>query len=273
MKRILLILILSICSRAYSQSIPNTITTHSKVESGIIGSEKFNFSLSDSYITITDISENSTTKYGPLFLSESAYDDEGLYFTLFKPDIKSDPISFARGKELIGYRFLYDRKGGTILFIDEMRIQNRQVKIKTYFTSEGYSKVLNSSSTKSSQSLRENNFNIEDVILNSTSLSQIMAKINFSFEQSGEKKTSKDGKFVTVKYKNNSLINPLVTYTEQGEVTQIVFLTPISNTNSIGKELVKRNGSKIINGTEVIQKGNLTYDLRNQNDVGYIVIY
>jgi len=77
-----------------------------------------------------------------------------------------------------------------------------------------------------SYEMSEENFDIESVILNSTSLTQIMAKINFSFEQKGEKKRSADGAFVTVRYKNESLITPLVTYTSQGEVTQIIFLMP-----------------------------------------------
>jgi hypothetical protein len=123
-----------------------------------------------------------------------------------------------------------------------------------------------------SYELSEKNFDIESVILNTTSLTQIMAKINFSFEQKGEKKRSDNGAYVTVQYKNESLITPLVTYTSQGEVTQIIFLMPINNSDSIGRELIRRYGTKVINGKEVIQRGYLTYDIRVNGDVGIFVI-
>jgi hypothetical protein len=123
-----------------------------------------------------------------------------------------------------------------------------------------------------SYELKEKNFDIESVILNSTSLTQIMAKINFSFEQKGEKKRSDDGAYVTVQYKNESLITPLVTYTSQGDVTQIIFLMPNKNSDSIGMELIRRYGTKVINGNEVIQRGYLTYDIRSDGDVGIFII-
>lgn len=128
------------------------------------------------------------------------------------------------------------------------------------------------SSYSQSYELKEKKFDIESVILNSTSLTQIMARINFSFEQKGEKKRSNDGAFVTVRYKNESLITPLVTYTSQGEVTQIIFLMPINNSDSIGRELIKRYGTEYVNGEEVIERGNLTYDIRSDGDIGIFVI-
>ena len=123
-----------------------------------------------------------------------------------------------------------------------------------------------------SNELKEKTFDIESVILNSTSLTQIMAKINFSFEQYGEKKKSDDGIFVTVQYKNSSLITPLVTYTSQGEVTQIIFLMPKNNSDIIGKELIRNFGTKFINGEEVIKRGYLTYDIISDGDIGIFVI-
>ncbi|WP_291109792.1 hypothetical protein [Flavobacterium sp. UBA6195] len=123
-----------------------------------------------------------------------------------------------------------------------------------------------------SYELTETKFDVESIILNSTSLTQIMAKINFSFEQKGEKKLSDNGAYVTVQYKNESLITPLVTYTVQGEVAQIIFLMPKNNSNSIGKELIRKYGTKTVNGEEVIQRGYLTYDIRSDGDVGILVI-
>jgi hypothetical protein len=123
-----------------------------------------------------------------------------------------------------------------------------------------------------SYELSEKKFDIESVILNTTSLTQIIAKINFSFEQKVEKKRSDDGNYITIQYKNESLITPLVTYTSNGEVTQIIFLMPKNNSDSIGLELIRRYGTKVINGEEVIQKGYLTYGIRSDGDVGFLII-
>jgi hypothetical protein len=271
MKQSLLILLLTFYSAVQSQTVPETTTQYSKIENGSIGKEDFTFSLNNGYITIEDKYYNTSTNYGPLTLQETGYSDEGLYYEYYKPDLNSNPLAF-KGREMKAYKFNYDKKGGTLLIINEGRVINNQLRLKFYYTNEGYAKV-NGNSSGNNNELKESNFNIEDVILNSTSLSQIMAKINFSFEQNGEKKKSTDGRYVTVNYKNNSLINPLVTYTAQGEVTQIIFLMPISNANLIGTQLIIKFGTKVVNGEQVIQRGNLTYDIRSEGQIGTIVIY
>jgi hypothetical protein len=118
-----------------------------------------------------------------------------------------------------------------------------------------------------------NNFDINNIVINSTSLNQIASKITFSFEQDGDKKTSNDGNYVTVTYKNNSLIRPLITYTRNGDVTQIVLLVPLSISTSIGKDLIRKFGTTYVNGEEVVRGNGLTYDIRHDNEVGVIVIY
>ena len=271
-KHTICILFLSLGINAYSQYIPSTTTEYSKPENGSIGSEKFTFSLYNSFITIVDNYYNTSKKYGPLYLDETGYDKDGFYFEFYKPDIKSDPLGFTGGKALIAYKFIYTSKGGGILYISEAKIISKQVSIKTFYTKEGYNKV-NSNQSSSNSELKETNFDVSDVVMNSTTLSQIMAKINFSFEQSGEKTKSDDGRFVTVRYKNSSLITPLVTYTVQGNVKQIMFLMPLSNSNSIGQDLIRKFGTKFVDGTEVVQRGNITYDIRSKDEIGMIVIY
>lgn len=271
-KHTIYILFLSLAINAYSQYIPSTTTEYSKPENGSIGSEKFTFSLYNSFITIADNYYNTSKKYGPLYLDETGFDKDGFYFEFYKPDIKSDPLGFTSGKALIAYKFIYTSKGGSILYISEAKIISKQVSVKTFYTKEGYNKV-NSNRSSSNSELKETNFNISDVVMNSTTLSQIMAKINFSFEQSGEKTKSDDGRFVTVRYKNSSLVTPLVTYTVQGDVKQIMFLMPLSNSNSIGKDLIRKFGTKFVDGTEVVQRGNITYDIRSKDEIGMIVIY
>lgn len=271
-KHIICILFLSLGINAYSQYIPSTTTVFSKSENGSIGNEKFTFSLYNSFITIVDNYYNTSKKYGPLFLEETGYDKYGYYFEFYKPDIKSDPFGFTGGKALIAYRFIYTSKGGNILYIAELEIIGEQVSAKIFYTKEGYNKE-NSNQSSNNSELKETNFDISDVIMNSTTLSQIMAKISFSFEQSGEKERSVDGAFVIIEYKNNSLIQALVRYTLQGNVAEIIFVMPKNISDPIGNELIRKYGTKIINGEEVIQRGYLTYDIRSDGeDIGIFVI-
>ena len=270
-KHIICILFLSLGINAYSQYIPSTTTEFSKSENGSIGKEKFTFSLYNSFITIVDNYYNTSKKYGPLYLYETGYDKYGFYFEFYKPDIISDPFSCTGGKALIVYKFIYTSKGGNILFISEVKSISNQVSIKTFYTKEGYNKV-NSNQSSSNSELKETNFDISDVIMNSTTLSQIMAKISFSFEQSGEKERSDDGAFVFVAYESNNFISPLVKYTSQGNVAEIIFFMPKDISDTIGNELIRKYGTKFINGEEVIQRGDLTYAIKSDENIGIIVI-
>ena len=270
-KHIICILFLSLGINAYSQYIPSTTTVFSKSENGSIGKEKFTFSLYNSFITIVDNYYNTSKKYGPIFLDETGYDKYGYYYEFYKPDIKSDPFGFTSGKALIAYVFTYTSKGGNILFILEAKINSQQVSRKNFYTNEGYNKLISNHSSSNSE-LKETNFDISDVIMNSTTLSQIMAKINFSFEQFGEKERSDDGAFVFVAYESNNFISPLVKYTSQGNVAEIIFFMPKDISDTIGNELIRKYGTKFINGEEVIQRGDLTYAIKSDENIGIIVI-
>ena len=270
-KHIICILFLSLGINAYSQYIPSTTTEFSKSENGSIGKEKFTFSLYNSFITIVDNYYNTSKKYGPIFLDETGYDKYGYYSEFYKPDIKSDPFGFTSGKALIAYVFTYTSKGGNILFISEAKINSQQVSRKNFYTNEGYNKLISNHSSSNSE-LKETNFDISDVIMNSTTLSQIMAKINFSFEQFGEKERSDDGAFVFVAYESNNFISPLVKYTSQGNVAEIIFFMPKDISDTIGNELIRKYGTKFINGEEVIQRGDLTYAIKSDENIGIIVI-
>lgn len=270
-KHIICILFLSLGINAYSQYIPSTTTEFSKSENGSIGKEKFTFSLYNSFITIVDNYYNTSKKYGPLFLDETGYDKYGYYFEFYKPDIKSDPFGFTSGKALIAYVFTYTSKGGNILFISEAKINSQQVSRKIFYTNEGYNKLISNHSSSNSE-LKETNFDISDVIMNSTTLSQIMAKISFSFEQSGEKERSDDGAFVFVAYESNNFISPIVKYTSKGNVAEIIFFMPKDISDTIGNELIRKYGTKFINGEEVIQRGDLTYAIKSDENIGIIVI-
>jgi hypothetical protein len=47
---------------------------------------------------------------------------------------------------------------------------------------------------------------------------------------------------------------------------------PYSNFKEIGLELIQKFGTTYVNGQEVIQKGELIYDLRRENEIGMIII-
>lgn len=267
MKIILLCIFLSLNTFVYSQSISNVKTAYSQNENETIGKESFTFSLYNSYINITDNDYNRKTKYGPLYLDNSGYKD-GFYYLFYRPDIKADPLSFANGKKLKAYRFLSKTKGSNILRIEEMVIRNKQVSVKSYYTNEGY----NSINTGNENQRVKANFDIRDLIINSKSLTDLMGRVNFSFEQKGDKKTSDDGQSITVTYVNESNVKPLVTYTKSGKVLQIIFLVPEVDGNKVIKELISKYGTKEVYGEELIIRGNLTYDYRVNGKVGIIII-
>jgi hypothetical protein len=267
MKKIILSLFLFANGFAYSQSISSVKTEYSQIEKETIGKESFTFSLYNSYINITDNDYNSKTNYGPLYLDDSGYKDS-YYYLFFKPDIKSDPLGFSRGKELKAYRFLYKTKGGNVLRIDEMVIRNKQVSVKTFYTNEGYQNINSPSENYEIKA----DFDVRDLIINSKSLMDLMGRINFSFEQNGDKKTSDDGQSVTVRYDNESNVTPLVSYNKTGQAKQIILLVPKNDAEKVIKELLSIYGTKEINGEEVIVRDNLTYDYRVDGDIGIIVI-
>ncbi len=270
-KLILILLILFVGTKTFSQSKPYVETEYSKTENGSIGQENYSFNLRNGTLTIVDKDTSRYDKYGPLAFSESGFNGEGFYYELYKPDIKGNPLAFTRGKELRGYVFIYDKKKGSLLFIDEMKIVNKSKKTKTYYTQDGYEKT-NSSSSKISDNVIRADFDIRDVIINSETLSKLMGRINFAFEQNGNKETSDDGNFVTVQYENDSNVRPIVTYLTNGETHQIVFLVPKYDADNLVKELISKYGTEKIEGEEIIKRENLIYDYRSDGDVGIIVI-
>ena len=47
---------------------------------------------------------------------------------------------------------------------------------------------------------------------------------------------------------------------------------PKTFSDSIDNELIRKYGTKFINGEEVIQRGDLTYDIKSDENIGIIVI-
>lgn len=213
--------------------------------------------------------------YGPLKFEKTSYDERGFYVVEYIPNITAQNYRYFQNN-MRSYRYFYDKNGGDVMMIAEITIySDKSHSVKRYYTDKGYHKTV-SIFEKSSNSygLKENNFDVNDVVINSTTLNQIMSKINFSFEQDGQKQVSDDGQYVTVRYKNSSLIKPLITYTKSGDVTQIIFIMPISNVINIWQELIRKFGTKYEDGNEVVKRGQLTYLAKeNSDNVGILGIY
>lgn len=265
-----LIVIISQIGHIKAQDFGRTTTNYSKIENGSIGEEIFDFSLKNGTVYITNYGFSTNEQYGPLKLEETGYNEEGDYYTFYMPDIKNYPLEFTRGKELRGYNFIFDKKGGDLLFIDEMKIVGKSRRVKTYYTTKGYSSINKISN--SNEEIRAE-FDIRDVIIKSESIAKLMGRINFSFEQTGEKNKSTDGKFITVRYDNKSNVTPLVTYENSGEIKQIIFLVPKYDAEKVVKELISEYGTTSIDNVDVIKRGNLIYDYRAEGSVGMIIIY
>jgi len=266
MKKLLLFYFLLSSIIVYCQNIQSVKTSYSKLEDGKMGKENFSFSLTDGTITINDVDYNSSEKYHFLKLKNSGYDDEGHYFLYYSPEKSVSHMQYREVAGLKAYKFFFDKKGGDILNVLEIKKKgNSKPKVKRYFSEKGYN------STTGNTTL-ETKFDIKELITESKSLNDLMNRINFSFEQKGDKKTSDNGQFVTVKYDNGGTVFPLVTYSKTGTVNQITFLIPKNESEKIINELISKYGTKKINGEELIIRNNLTYDYREKGDVGIIVI-
>ncbi|MCC2600497.1 hypothetical protein [Sphingobacterium sp. FBM7-1] len=275
MKTILNIFIyILLCSNmTLAQSVKTINTGYSKIEGGKIGSDKKIFQIYNSSIDKIDNYYNTRFSYGPLKLNKTGYSNEGFYFELYESDISSDPLKFLKMRELFSYRLLYEYKGGNLLFIQESKINRSSNKISNqiYYTEDGYNKATGASNrVEINNSTKASDFDVEELILNTRTMNQLMAKINFSFEQKGDKTISDDGKYVTVTYENDSSIKPLITYTKEGTPSQIVLIMPLVDVDRIIKKLIHSDGA--VEKDEEIHLGNLIYNFRGEKEVGMVII-
>jgi hypothetical protein len=256
----------------YSQYLPLTSTYYTESNNSGVGKENMSFSLSNGYIKINDPYYNTEKRYGPLKLSQTGFTDEGFYYEFYKPDLESGNPNLINARTFYMYKIAYETKGGAVIYILEGESISNTLYHKFYYTQFGYNKIYGKSNNNGAgTALKETNFDVMDVIMSSHSISQIMSKINFAFEQTN-KTLSNDGNTVTITYENNSLINALVAYTKEGNVKHIVFLMPKENSNEIAKALINRFGLSKVNGEDLIIRGNITYDYRSDGEVGMIVI-
>ena len=254
-----------------AQYLPITSTCYTESNNSGVGKENMSFSLSNEYIKINDPYYNTEKRYGPLKLSQTGFTDEGFYYELYKPNLESGNPNLINARTFYIYKIAYETKGGAVIYILEGESISNTLYHKFFYTQFGYNKIYGKSNSGTSNALKETDFDVMDVIMSSNSISQIMSKINFSFEQT-KKSLSNDGNTVTITYENNSLVSPLVAYTKDGNVKHIIFLMPKENSNEIAKALINKFGINKVNGEDLIVRGNVTYDYRIDGEVGMIVI-
>jgi hypothetical protein len=273
LRTIFFVLSIFISFNAVGQYLPLIQTYYTETNNKGIGKENMSFSISNGYIRIVDEYYKTEKNYGPLNLSQTGFTEEGFYFEFFKPDYESGDQRIINTRTFYMYKVAYESKGGSVIYVLEGESINGTLYHKFYYTNLGYNKIYGSSknSKNSTNVLKETNFNITEVIMESTSTSQVISKINFAFEQT-KKSTSTDGNTITISYENNSLINPLVAYTKDGNVKHIVFLMPLENADEITKALINRFGLSKIGGKDIIVNGSITYDYRSDGPVGMIII-
>lgn len=193
MKYILTILSAIIFSNAITQN-HLVKTQYAKTPYGKLGEEDFEISLKNKYITVTDLYYYSKKSYGPVKLSETGYGEDGLFYELFSPDVYE---TGSVPKPYMFYRFYFDKKGGKICYVEEMKNQGSTVKIiKTYATKEYLDELV----------IDDNEVNLVlNIISKSNNLEELSSLIsnNFTFDKKNE--IQEDKTFVYSYTKSSSL--------------------------------------------------------------------
>ncbi|MFT3902949.1 MAG: hypothetical protein QM727_07230 [Niabella sp.] len=278
-KTVTLIILFCICglqNLSFSQNVSTTKTLYSRVESGSVGKESFSFSMSNFNLIITDLGYNRSENYGPVKLNGSGFDGD-LYYELYNPNLDADPANWRKWNNNIrSYKFIYDKKGGNPIIIVEVKLMPNNAKtIKTYYTEQGYL-LLSSPKKDNSQNRTSSNFDISNILLNASSLSQITSKVITSFVRDGAKKYSNDMSYYSFNYKNESLTTVIIAYkTSNDEVLQIFFLMPKEEAVEVGrKSFISNFKEKQVDGNAVWVNVNtgLTYEAGYDGEVGIIVV-
>lgn len=260
-----------------AQNLSTTRTYYSKSGKGSIGKENFSFSMSNGNITITDLDYNRSETYGPLKFKESGFDENGYYYDTYNSDILKDPAGWIRSRKKPRlYKLLYESKNGDLLAVMEAKVeQDNSTTSKIYYTEKGNSLL---SAKQKSNTISQNNssFDLTNILLNATSLSQIATKVLAAFTKDTEKKYSTDMSYYSFNFKNNSTTTVIVSYaTANDEVNRIFFLLPKHEAVQVEKEsFISRFKQKFENGNAVWVNDDtgLTYEAGYDGEVGIIVV-
>lgn len=116
-------------------------TSYSKTEYGGVGPENFEFRFENEWLYKKDLYSYKQDKY-PAIIEDSLYDKEGNYCVVYSPIeyIKSHALeyldNYRNDKRM--YKVVFDKRGGEVLYIMEMKLQqNAQSTTKYYITELG----------------------------------------------------------------------------------------------------------------------------------------
>jgi hypothetical protein len=121
----------------FGQSIPSTTTYYSKTDNGSIGKDKRTFYLSNGKMRVTDEYYGTTTiNNGTLELYDTRFTNDGM---IYCEDFRESFDDFYKNNNrMVSYRIYYDKKGGEILQIMEIKVYNGNIKCTYFYTNEGY---------------------------------------------------------------------------------------------------------------------------------------
>ncbi len=138
MKNIFLLILSMLTLNVFCQYFPETTTYYSSSNNITMGEEEINFRMDKGYMNIFDNYYKSNSKYGPLKLKDTGFDESGSFYETYAPDIYD--LENYVGVDMSFFKVNYDKKGGSVLSIVHL-ISNSRKKdpsIKYYFTESGF---------------------------------------------------------------------------------------------------------------------------------------
>lgn len=139
MKKHLIITLLTLFTMHYatSQSL-NFSTKYIAVGNNGITNEEYSFYFGIGWIIKTDLSNNKSDKY-PSYNDDSFYDKNDNYSMFFTPNqyANIDAVDFLKKcqDDTRAYRVVFDREGGNVLYVKEMR-KWHNTETEKYYISE-----------------------------------------------------------------------------------------------------------------------------------------
>lgn len=143
-KKLLLILIFIgiIIPNIYSQNTKTQYVNTERIKgskSNFCAEENYSFTFDEFYFNRIDNYDGKMI-YGPSKVEITNYDENGYYYELRSPKYLLDLIgieSYNKEKHFL-IKILYDKRGGNVLYIHELDMDNNVVKF--YLTKIGYEK-------------------------------------------------------------------------------------------------------------------------------------
>jgi len=252
----------------------NAKTQYSKTNDGNIGQENYSFSFNNGTITITDLDYNRTENYEPVKLRESGFEKNSLYYETYAPDIAKDPVNWQKfNNNIREYKFEFDRKNGNLIIVIELKGTANNMTTKIFYTEQGY--ILLNAAKNNIQNQSSKTFDLADILINASSLYQIINQIKNVYTTDGQKHFSNDMSSYSSVY-NNGDNRAIISYKNLNDVLfQITFLMPKEEAIQIGKaSFISNFTQKVIDGDTIWTnlKTGLIYDVRQDGDVGIIVV-